>query len=84
MPYLVWGEELFFDTTKVEANASMESRIPRFATPQNRGKNTTVLSSMTLEGMGPSLAVEGATTAKVFETSTGSRFWGQRWVRVRW
>jgi hypothetical protein len=25
----VWGEELFFDATKVEANASMESRIPR-------------------------------------------------------
>jgi transposase len=28
---LVWGEELFFDATKVEANASMESRIPRFS-----------------------------------------------------
>jgi len=27
---LVWGEELYFDATKVEANASMESRIPRF------------------------------------------------------
>jgi transposase len=36
--------------------------------PRNRGKNTTVLSSMTIEGMGPSLAVEGATTARVFET----------------
>jgi transposase len=36
--------------------------------PRNRGKNTTVLSSMSLEGMGPSLAVEGATTARVFET----------------
>ena len=29
---LVWGEELFFfDATKVEANASMQSRIPRFS-----------------------------------------------------
>jgi IS5 family transposase len=28
---LVWGEELFFDATKVEANASMDSRIPRFS-----------------------------------------------------
>jgi transposase len=28
---LVWGEELFFNATKVEANASMESRIPRFS-----------------------------------------------------
>lgn len=36
--------------------------------PRNRGKNTTLLSSMTLTGMGPSLAVEGATTARVFET----------------
>jgi hypothetical protein len=36
--------------------------------PRGRGKNTTVLSSMTTEGMGPSLAVEGATTARVFET----------------
>ena len=33
-----------------------------------RGKNTTLLSSMTLSGMGPSLTVEGATTARVFET----------------
>ena len=37
--------------------------------PRGRGKNTTLLSSMSVvEGMGPSLAVEGATTARVFET----------------
>jgi transposase len=36
--------------------------------PRNRGKNTTLLSSMSLEGMGPSLTVEGATTSRVFET----------------
>ena len=36
--------------------------------PRNRGKNTTLLSSMTIEGMGPSLSVEGATTSRVFET----------------
>ena len=35
--------------------------------PRNRGPNTTLLSSMTMEGMGPSLAVEGTTTAAVFE-----------------
>lgn len=39
-----------------------------FSVPRGRGKNTTLLSSMTIEGMGPSLAVEGATTAVVFET----------------
>ncbi len=36
--------------------------------PRKRGKNTTLLSSMTLSGMGPSLVVKGATTtARVFE-----------------
>jgi hypothetical protein len=35
--------------------------------PRNRGPNTTLLSSMTLEGMGTSLAVEGATNREVFE-----------------
>jgi transposase len=34
---------------------------------RNRGPNTTLLSSMTTEGMGPSLAVEGTTTGAVFE-----------------
>jgi transposase len=36
--------------------------------PRNRGKNTTLLATMTIEGMGPSLAVEGATNSQVFET----------------
>ncbi len=36
--------------------------------PRNRGKNTTLLSSMSLEGMGPSLAVEGSTNKALFET----------------
>jgi transposase len=35
--------------------------------PRNRGKNTTVLSSMSVRGIGPSLTVEGATTSAVFE-----------------
>jgi transposase len=38
----------------------------RLSVPRRRGKNTTLLSSMSLEGMGPSLSVEGATTARVF------------------
>ena len=36
--------------------------------PRNRGKNTTLLASMTTEGMGPCVAVVGATTRVVFET----------------
>src|SRR5215204_5803759 len=39
----------------------------QLSVPRKRGKNTTLLSSMSLEGMGPSLTVEGATTALVFE-----------------
>jgi hypothetical protein len=47
---------------------SKKGRRAYGSVPRNRGKNTTLLSSMTIEGMGPSLAVEGATTARVFET----------------
>jgi transposase len=36
--------------------------------PRNRGKNTTLLASMSLSGMGGAMAVEGATTKVVFET----------------
>jgi transposase len=35
--------------------------------PRNRGKNTTLLASMTSSGMGPCVAVEGSTTGAVFE-----------------
>jgi transposase len=35
---LVWGEELFFDATKIEANASMESRIPRLSAEAHLGE----------------------------------------------
>lgn len=37
------------------------------AVPRNRGKNTTLLSSMSVEGMGPSLAITGSVDAQVFE-----------------
>jgi hypothetical protein len=39
----------------------------RLSVPRKRGENTTLLSSMGLEEIGPSLTVEGATTAVVFE-----------------
>jgi transposase len=38
-----------------------------WSVPRNRGANTTVLSSMSAEGMGSSLTVEGPTTSAVFE-----------------
>jgi transposase len=41
--------------------------VPR----KKQGKNTSLLASMSVEGMGPALAVEGSTTATVFETYVG-------------
>ncbi len=38
-----------------------------FKIPRNRGTNTTLLSCMSFKGMGPSIAIEGSTTKKVFE-----------------
>ena len=35
---------------------------------RKRGKNTTLLSSMSLTGMGPSMVVEGGANGVVFET----------------
>lgn len=37
------------------------------STPRNRGKNVTLLSSMSVKGMGPSLAITGAVDSEVFE-----------------
>ena len=39
-----------------------------FELPRNRGKNTTLIASLHAEGMGPSMAVEGGTTSRVFES----------------
>jgi hypothetical protein len=41
--------------------------IAAFGASQAGQEHDLMLSSMTLSGMGPSLAVEGATTASVFE-----------------
>ncbi len=40
----------------------------KLSVARNRGRNTTLLASISLEGMGPSMAVEGSTTREVFET----------------
>jgi len=39
-----------------------------FEIPRNRRTNTTLLASLYAEGLGPSMAVAGATTREVFET----------------
>src|SRR3712207_8841275 len=35
--------------------------------PRNRGKNTTLLASLSIEGIGAAMTVGGSTTQKVFE-----------------
>ena len=50
----------------------LRSRAPRGEraygkVPRNRGKNLTLIASMSLYGMGESMCVEGATDAKAFE-----------------
>jgi transposase len=46
---------------------SLRGQRAFFKVPRNRGTNTALLSSMSLEGMGPSMAIEGSTNKEVFE-----------------
>src|SRR5215212_9111614 len=46
---------------------SPKGKRVRLEVPRNRGKNTTLLASMTLGGMGETMAVEGSTNREVFE-----------------
>jgi transposase len=65
---LVFVDEMGANTSLALIYAwSRRGERARYSVPRNRGKNTTLLASMTLEGMGPCLAVEGNTTAAVFE-----------------
>ena len=52
--------------TRRYARAPRGERV-RGKVPRNRGENTTLLASMSAEGMGPCLAVVGSTTKEVFE-----------------
>jgi hypothetical protein len=49
--------------------------VPRLGTPQSQGKNTTLLAAMTLEGMGETMAVEGATDRARSSRPTWSTPW---------
>jgi transposase len=65
---LVFVDEMGTNTSLSPLYAySLKGRRAFAEVPRNRGKNTTLLASMSLEGMGPCLAVEGATSATVFE-----------------
>jgi len=67
---LVFVDESGFHTSMMRLRA----RAPRGKraygrVPRNRGKNQTLIASVTLEGgMGEAISIEGATDAEVFET----------------
>jgi DDE superfamily endonuclease len=66
---LVFVDESGFNTsmTRLYARAP-KGRRAYGKVPRNRGKNTTLIAAITLEGaMGESVAIEGATDAKAFE-----------------
>src|SRR5215468_1931212 len=52
--------------TPLYARAPQGQRA-RGSVPRNRGKNTTLLASLSLEGMGASMIIEGAANATAFE-----------------
>ena len=65
---LVFVDEMGTNTSLHPLYAwSPKGERARCSVPRNRGPNTTLLASMTAEGIGPCLAVEGATTRIVFE-----------------
>jgi transposase len=66
---LVFVDEMGTNTSLSPVYAwAPKGRRAYCSVPRNRGKNTTLLSSMSLFGMGPSLAVDGPTDGDVFET----------------
>jgi transposase len=65
---LVFVDEMGTNTSLSPTYAwAPKGRRAHCSVPRNRGKNTTLLSSMSLSGMGPSLAVDGPTDREVFE-----------------
>ena len=65
---LVFVDEMGSNTSLAPLHAwAPRGERARCSVPRNRGKNTTLLASMTSEGMGPCVAVVGSTTAAVFE-----------------
>ena len=64
---------LFVDESGMHTSMDrLRSRAPKGEraygkVPRNRGKNTTLIASMSLSGMGESMCVEGATDCEVFE-----------------
>ncbi len=65
---LVFVDEMGSNTSLAPVHAwSRRGERAYLSAPRNRGKNQTLLASMSSEGMGPTLAVQGGTNKAVFE-----------------
>src|SRR3954469_17419803 len=65
---LVFVDEMGANTSLAPLHAwSRCGERARLKAPRNRGKNTTLLASISSEGMGSTLVVQGGTTKVVFE-----------------
>ena len=65
---LVFVDEMGSNTALASLYAwALVGERARCSVPRNRGKNTTLLASMTHGGMGPCVAVVGSATTAVFE-----------------
>lgn len=66
---LVFVDEMGSNTSLHELYAySPRGERAHCSVARNRGKNTTLLASMSLSGMGPSMVVEGGVDGMVFQT----------------
>jgi hypothetical protein len=64
----VWVDECGTHTSMTRTRARAPKGERAYGkVPRNRGKNTTLIASMTLSGMGASMVFEGATDAPAFE-----------------
>jgi hypothetical protein len=66
----------------------LRSRAPRGEraygkVPRNRGKNTTLIASMSLSGMGEAMCIRGATDSEAFEVYVEHFSWLLRFGRGR-
>ncbi len=65
---LVFVDEMGVNTSLSSLYAwALKGERAHCSVPRNRGKNTTLLASMSAEGMGPCVAKVGATTKVLFE-----------------
>jgi hypothetical protein len=82
---------VFVDESGVHTSMDrLRSRAPRGErayygkVPRNRGKNTTLIASMSLSGMGEAMCIQGATDAAALEVYIESTSWRRRFRRGKW